>query len=82
MWIYLDQTEQRGLKLASRQNWDFWLHWEFGEKQGMLCGPSCQASAGVCLSKHIWREKWVWAHDGRYRLGETAHIRTLSLLLE
>lgn len=39
-WIYLDQSKQSGLKLVSGQNWDLWLQWEFGEKEGMLCAHS------------------------------------------
>lgn len=69
MWIYLDQSKQRGLKLASGQNRDLWLQWEFGEKEGMLCGHARWLSAGIGLSKHIRREEQVRGHSGRYRLG-------------
>lgn len=69
MWIYLDQSEQCGLKLLSGQNGDLWLQWELGEKQGTLCGHCCWLSARIGLSKHIRREKQVRGHRGCYRLG-------------
>lgn len=70
--FYLDQMQQRSLKLASGQNSDLFLQRVSGQgwgRRAALLGNRWQPATGLCLSENTGREEQVGGHSGWYPLG-------------